>query len=155
MTEYLCQSTLTGQSVVPSSGSRSSSTAFTAQRYTSYSLPGWKRHARAKLEQIGDLPDNWDGYGSPAPTPNVLEFVRRALDSLNCEDLPEATIGPESGAAVFVEWEWEGKALELHFLSDRSVEYLTEDADGTEDDGKLQSGDVDGIRLLVAWLMRR
>lgn len=60
-------------------------------------------HGDSALEDIARLEDNWDGAGSLAPTPNIVEAARRIIRVLS-RYLPRPEITPNDNGTITMEW---------------------------------------------------
>src|SRR5437660_4615385 len=79
------------------------------------------------------LRENWDGYGSPPIAP---EAATAALSPISLGDmigLPLPKVSPVTGGGVHLEWEKDGRALELHIHPDHSVTYVTDGPEGLDE----------------------
>jgi hypothetical protein len=55
------------------------------------------------LSQLDSVPDDWNTYGSPAPTVRSIKTARRILDSLQSESLlPKRVLPSAEGGVAFV-----------------------------------------------------
>lgn len=65
---------------------------------------GWEA-ARADLDSIARLKDNWDGYNGAAPHPGAVENGHAFMDLLfKMDGEPPETIYPEPHGVVSFEW---------------------------------------------------
>ena len=110
----------------------------------------------AALEQLFD---NWDGNGSLAPLPGVIDHAREAMALLQASamarDLPwsDPHIGVNERGQVILEW-WQGdRALTLFVRSSNQVDYLK--AWGANIQNEMEDGAVSQIADFIAlshWL---
>ena len=106
-----------------------------------------------------ELADNWDGYGSPAPTTEVIVYAREALAMLHAGALAQSTAWTEPHIScnerghVTLEW-WKGsQTLTLYVRSANKLDYLK--AWGSNIDSEMKNGSVEGIADFIAlsrWL---
>ena len=77
-----------------------------------------------ELREVSALPANWDGDGSPAPSPAIVSAADALLNHLLDFDAP--FVVPVSGGGLQLEWSVGGKHLELAFIDSETVIFLTE-----------------------------
>jgi hypothetical protein len=90
---------------------------------------GWYWSAVRTLDELAALPIDWDGDGSPAPDPRVLG-VLRVLGGLRHPQTPEPDVVPDAGGGVALYWTYQGRRLELHFMSPEELSALRVTPDG-------------------------
>jgi hypothetical protein len=117
------------------------------------SVAPWLHKAFEDLQKLHQLGANWDGYGSPAVNPCVLEQGARILSALEIEGLPAPVICPVPGGGIQFEWEYAGRAMEIEVLPDGTIQYLAVEGGASEED-TLPAGSVDYTRRLLAWLIQ-
>src|SRR6185312_7822827 len=54
----------------------------------------WQRRALRAIAALGDLPNNWDGYGSRPPDRSVREWVSRLVLKADMGTLAEPEFSP-------------------------------------------------------------
>jgi hypothetical protein len=116
------------------------------------SYPPWLRTALKTLAQLAQLPENWDGYGSPAPQRIAADRASNLLTFLEWDDLPVPQIGPVPGGGIQIEWHVANRELEIEILPDGSGEFLRVDGEAMEE-GPLTADRPDASRALVDWVM--
>ena len=65
------------------------------------SPPAWQQ----ALAELASLPDNWDGYGSPALQAAAFKEAFRLLAAVEQENLPTPHLCPVTGGGVGIEWQ--------------------------------------------------
>jgi hypothetical protein len=103
-------------------------------------FPNWK------------LPENWDSYGSRPIQPAAIERASEALDFLSSINLPPPQIFPVPGGGLQLEFEQDGRELEIEFLPDGSTEYLMVASNGEMLEGSIPSGSKGDLYRLTYWL---
>lgn len=74
-----------------------------------------------QLLRFYNLEDNWDGEGSPAPIKELLDFVRKRIDTWRQEhDAPARVLITNNGDVAF-EWLTGGELSGLSFSLDAEV----------------------------------
>ncbi|MEA5448793.1 hypothetical protein VB780_09460 [Leptolyngbya sp. CCNP1308] len=111
--------------------------------------------------EFKELTENWDSYGSPKITEDAFQSLLNVLFQVQNEILPSPFICPVPGGGLQLEWEIGEYELELEFLPDGSIEFLTVDksANHLEDgmmEGKLErTNGIARIHELLAWLLSK
>jgi len=100
-----------------------------------------------------NLPDNWDGYGSPPPPQRVVNISIKLLEAIPFDDLPVPHVVPVSGGGIQIEWSIGQRELELEILPDGSVEFLKAERGQPLEEGKLTSVASSQVQSLLAWLI--
>ena len=108
----------------------------------------WKAIAKLK-----ELPDNWDGYGSPAIQSAALTAGFRLVLAIKTEKQPIPHVSPVPGGGIQLEWQTPNRELELEILPNGSVEYLTVTKDDQMEDGCLSVDQTDKVQGLIRWLI--
>jgi hypothetical protein len=128
--------------------------------YRTHSSPIWGRSfpvaglneeqvkAIQKIAGFERLPNNWDSYGSPRISEEVIEraieFVMASFDRG-----PSPRILPVSGGGIQFEWENDNRELEIEFTPDLNIEILlAEDGEPIEPRKAFTS-----IDDLLSWLI--
>ena len=107
---------------------------------------------RAVLE-LASLPENWDGYGSPSISVEVVnQAIRLVLDvaRLGIDPLPEPFVGPTAGGGIILEWNLGKRELSLSVLPDGMVEHVKSDSGEPLEEGQATWA---LLRGLVSWLV--
>ncbi|MGH2559593.1 MAG: hypothetical protein ACRDJH_11055 [Thermomicrobiales bacterium] len=91
------------------------------------------RPALARLNELADLPPDWDSYGANPPNPAAIAKAREILLELTQPlrlagtRIEPSTIGARADGGIMIEWGNPETALEVHIEPDGSVGYLYED----------------------------
>jgi hypothetical protein len=117
----------------------------------------WIGKALLLVCQIAEIPNNWDGEGSPQPDPGVTEAARLLLRRLRGSRLgaiPVPFVCPISGGGIQFEWNSPKKHLEIEFLDTSTIAFLKEEltpqGESTET-GEYPLGDAESTRQLLYW----
>jgi hypothetical protein len=86
--------------------------------------PAWVLGSLRGLDEMTELTDNWDGYGSPRIAPQAITSAKRLVASFAFGELAAPHVSPVSGGAVGLHWRAGNRELELTVLPDGQVEYL-------------------------------
>src|SRR5215467_9106658 len=84
----------------------------------------WLRAAQRKISELARLAENWDSYGSRPIQEAAIEQASKAIEYLSDINLPPPQIFPVPGGGLQLEFEQDGRELEIEFLPDGSMGYL-------------------------------
>jgi hypothetical protein len=112
----------------------------------------WLRAAYRKISELAQLEENWDTYNSRPIQPAAIEQASGALDFLSSIDLPPPQIFPVPGGGLQLEFEQDGRELEIEFLPDGSTGYLMVANNGEMREGSIPSGSKGDLYRLAFWL---
>jgi len=108
--------------------------------------------AMRRLGEIAKLPQNWDSYGSPPPTPIAVETVMDLLLKIDDRNLPFVRVVPVSGGGVQLEWCVSDRELQLEISGDGTAQYLQ-----IENGRPIKEEEVaptaEQLRSLLIWLV--
>jgi hypothetical protein len=110
----------------------------------------WKTNAISHVLRLGQLENNWDSYGSPKPSHNVVETALAIINTIPFDDLPFPDVVPVSGGGIQLEWSMEGRELEIQVRADGSLEFLQSENHEPTGEGPITS--VALLLSLVLWL---
>ena len=79
--------------------------------------PSWLDGTILRLDDLLNLPDGWDSYGSRRVDPNIAGVALRVLDQILDSSCPVPSIVPTHEGRLQFEWHKEGIDLELEILS--------------------------------------
>lgn len=88
----------------------------------------WIPRALARLAVVAALPDNWDDEGSPGTDPKILGAAVDLLRRIHLADsiaIPAPGVCPIPGGGFQLEWEYGLKSLDLEFIDDKTLCFLT------------------------------
>jgi len=121
--------------------------------------PLTSRHLTERFAALEALEDDWDGRGSPAPSPTLITSAREALALLQAgataRGLPWTNphIGSNERGEIALEW-WRGeRTLTLFIRSEEQLDYLK--AWGSDIENEMEDGEVSRLADFVAlsrWL---
>lgn len=109
----------------------------------------WLQSTLKSLAEFRKLPDNWDSYNSPRITRAACQALRDILLQIDDNSLPEPFVCPVPGGGLQLEWEVGKRELELEFLPDGSIEFLTVDKNANHLEDSMTEGKVDGENIIV------
>lgn len=111
-----------------------------------------RRRMLDKLAELSILPDNWDGYGSPSLQPAVKEAAADLIGILCEAGAPLPHFAPVSGGGLQLEWQRNGRELELEILPNGDLAFLKVYESGEMEEGLLPRSFHDHVVELVQWL---
>lgn len=112
----------------------------------------WLRAAQQKISELARLAENWDSYGSRPIQSSAIEQASKAIEYLSDISLPPPQIFPVPGGGLQLEFEQDGRELEIEFLPDGSTEYLMIASNGEMREGSIPSGSKGDLYRLAYWL---
>lgn len=112
----------------------------------------WLRAAQHKISELTQLQENWDSYGSPPIQPSAIEQASESLKYLSVLHLPHPQIFPVPGGGLQIEFQQEGRELEIEFLPDGSIEYLMVATDNEMREGSILPSSSGDLYRLAFWL---
>jgi hypothetical protein len=112
----------------------------------------WLRAAQRKISELAQLTENWDSYGSHPIQRVAIERASDAIGCLSTINLPAPQIFPVPGGGLQLEFEQDGRELEIEFFPDGSTEYLMVASNGEMREGSIPSGSKGDLYRLAFWL---
>lgn len=117
----------------------------------------WEREVLSRLEQVAELPNNWDHEGSPRTSPAILVAAWDFITRLELDDFPVPFVCPVPGGGFQFEWSAGTKHVEIEFVDEKTILYLTQEQlpQGDRiDSGEYPFNDTDKTRRLLNWFTR-
>lgn len=105
--------TLSGTEYAPPTG-LSDRPHYTIEEATSST---WRAAAIKRLEQLVNLPPNWDSYGAKKITQRTAQISLQILDSVMRDSTPPPSIVPVPSGRIQLEWHARGIDLEVEVVS--------------------------------------
>lgn len=143
--KYSYRGVLSQNRIIPSSGSSVASESDSFQQHWSVpritgnssevvykvafgeGTPEWVENIRIKLNELLNLPDDWDSYGAKKVDVNSTIFVFELLTTLIERDVPEPSIVPTVEGGIQLEWHIKDINFEVEINPDRNTSYYFED----------------------------
>jgi len=108
-----------------------------------------------RLSRLASLPEDWDSYGSPPPSEEIIDISAQIFQSGDySSDLPAAKIDPISGGGIQIAWNLEERELEIDVLPNKSIEYLKVERNEPVKEGEFPF-EADKIHALLVWFLHR
>ena len=115
-----------------------------------YGVADWYLDCLETVRRLGDMPDGWDAYGSPAITVRAIIAMNYLLSVLSSQRVLAPHIAPVSGGGLQLEWVYGNRSLELEIRPSGNLEYLVTDGD------QMSTGAIPNwtrvLPLLIDWL---
>lgn len=119
-----------------------------------YEVPQALPHLIAELEELAELPENWDGYGSPPIQPPVKKTAYQLLEFLEKLVMPSPHVAPVSGGGLQLEWQAGKRELELEIFPNGEVSFLTVETSGEMEEGTFSADFRTDLSRLATWFKR-
>ena len=108
----------------------------------------------SRLDELGRLQPNWDGYGSPVIDPDIIAAARGFVRSLPKDIAYRPIIVPMSTGNLQFEWHKASKILELEFETPQLIHYLQWHPESkVEEEGTFPATNIDKAVDLIQWFM--
>ncbi|MDZ7751399.1 MAG: hypothetical protein U5S82_07000 [Gammaproteobacteria bacterium] len=120
------------------------------------SQPGWLQEITERLNELINLPENWDSYGAKPVYVECAIHTLRLLSEISKPQTPIPTVIPTSEGNLQVEWHLNGIDLEVKVLAIDRLEVFFEDeaSQGPEWEGEL-SYDLSPLSHFIECISRR
>jgi len=113
----------------------------------------WLESAFEEIEELAALPFNWDGYGSSPPGMKECQYAKRLLTSISFAKFPRPNIVPVSGGGIQLEWQYQGRELELEIVAGSgNMAFLKVYQDGTTEEDLYPIAAIEITKKLLRWL---
>jgi hypothetical protein len=118
---------------------------------TPLNVSEWYLDALKTISELGGLPNNWDGYGSPMLHEEARIIAVQVLSLLAWTGADAPHIAPVPGGGLQFEWDVADRSLELEVLPSGEIEFLVTMDNGWSREGPITSKDKQ-IPFLTKWL---
>jgi hypothetical protein len=116
-----------------------------------YEMPPPFQRMIDEVDELADLPENWDGYGSPPIQSAAKETAYRLVELLDQLGMPNPHFAPVSGGGLQLEWQKGKCELELEILPTGEVSFLTVEESGEMNEAALPSDFQPDLSRLATW----
>jgi hypothetical protein len=97
------------------------------------SLPKWFQEAIASLDELGELPANWDSYGAKRIRHSSILAAIELLFCVMRDETPAPAVVPTNRGTVMLEWHTQGVDLEVEVIGPGRLHVAFENTgEGTE-----------------------
>jgi len=113
----------------------------------------WLESVVRKIDDLASLSLNWDSYGSSPPGVEECQYAKSILSLIEQDNFPVPDIVPVSGGGIQLEWQYQGRALELEIVANSgSVNFLKIHEDGTAEEDSYPITAREITQGLLRWL---
>jgi hypothetical protein len=116
-----------------------------------YEMPQPLRRMIDEVDELANLPENWDGYGSPPIQSAVRRTAYKLVELLDNLGLPNPHFAPVSGGGLQLEWQKEKRELELEIFPNGKVSFLMVEDSGEMNEGALPPDFQPDLSRLATW----
>ena len=142
------------RSAFPSGGARYTISS-AAQLTSEAPAPSWISKIAQRLEELGNLPENWDSYGAPSIDASVIQAAMDALDSVRDLEIPAPQVTPTARGGIQFEWNLTHFEAELEFVNIHRAEWWACDPQSdAEEEDELSLIDLRALRMKLRRLAR-
>jgi hypothetical protein len=107
-----------------------------------------------QLDNLKQLPKDWNGYGAQPIDPDTIEAAERFIVDLPDNIITAPTVVPMTRGRLQFEWHLGNRSLELEFETPGRIHYLKADDDsGLEEENILFTTQMTSILELLRWFV--
>lgn len=117
------------------------------------SQPLWSKTVRDRLNELTELPNDWDSYGSPPVKFTNVSIALELLANLSIYNMPKPHVVPISGGGVQFEWADDDKELEIEVRANGSIEFLIVDSEENTTEGAIENSKSGKLFCLSNWYL--
>jgi len=103
------------------------------------------------LDALSKLPIDWDSYGSPKISDDLIMAAKRFLYQLEFEFIAPRVV-PVSGGGIQLEWQIGERELELEFTDSENIGYLKVSNEEPIEESQFNRNDFNTGRNTIQWL---
>lgn len=104
------------------------------------------------LDELATLRVDWDSYGSPKISDDLIMAAKRFLYQLEFEFIAAPRVVPISGGGIQFEWEMGERELELEFIDSDNIGYLKVCNEEPIEENQFNRNDFNAGRNIIQWL---
>jgi len=106
------------------------------------------------LDALSKLPIDWDSYGSPKISNDLIKAAKNFLNQLEFEFefIAAPRVVPISGGGIQFEWQMGERELELEFIDSDNIGYLKVCKEEPIEENQFNRNDFNAGRNLIQWL---
>lgn len=118
-------------------------------------LNSWIRETQNILQELKQLPENWNSYGSPKVTSEALNRSQELIRIFALSGMSKPQIFPVSGGGIQFEWQGDKGELEIEILPNGDILYLIVDENEDTDEGKISPNFTLDVSRLAKWYRQK
>ncbi len=120
----------------------------------------WKKLCMKKIDEFEQFEDNWDSYDALPFKKGYLDFIRSFIEDLR-NDIPQPSVVPINDGSIQLEWDVNGKHLEMEITKTKKIMWLKDKGKITKtgfkydekyEDGTIDCDDIEKINELIDWI---
>lgn len=115
--------------------------------------PIWLPEISAQLNQLADLPSNWDSYSSPPVSSVAILKARTIIVQLDIGDLPKPHVCAVAGGGVGLHWRVGTRDLELDIDADAKIAFVQTILPDQMTDGTVER--IEDLQSVIDWAARQ
>ena len=104
------------------------------------------------LDALSKLPIDWDSYGSPKISNDLIIAAKSFLYQLEYEFIAAPRVVPISGGGIQLEWQMGERELELEFIDSDNIGYLKVRNEKPIEESQFNLNDFNAGRNTIQWL---
>lgn len=104
------------------------------------------------LDALSKLPIDWDSYGSPKISNDLIIAAKSFLYQLEYEFFAAPRVVPISGGGIQLEWQMGERELELEFIDSDNIGYLKVRNEKPIEESQFNLNDFNAGRSAIQWL---
>ncbi len=117
-----------------------------------YAVASLIEKAIGDLDKLSTLPFDWDSYGSPKISDDLIMAAKRFLYQLEFEFIAAPRVVPISGGGIQFEWQMGERELELEFIDSDNIGYLKVCNEKPIEESQFNLNDFNAGRNTIQWL---
>ena len=93
------------------------------------SVAAWYLDSLDTVKRLGNMPENWDGFGSPSISVRATIATNYVLSLISFLRMSAPHIAPVPGGGIQLEWDADDRSLEIEIDEAGECEYLVSRAE--------------------------
>lgn len=106
------------------------------------------------LDELSTLPTDWDSYGSPKISNELINVAKMFLRQLEYDFIDAPHVVPISGGGVQFEWQIGERELELEFMDAETIGCLKVRSDEPIEESQFNRNNLRAAQNAIQWLKR-
>lgn len=115
----------------------------------------WCTERISRVEQLAELPENWDSYGANGVALHSIDWARNliaVLSRINNVPAPLVSASPDGNVALSWNWNNDRRDLDVEVLPNGRLRYCYMDSEDKSSDREGTTSDITVIAgILTAW----
>lgn len=116
------------------------------------------KEAAKRLEELVNLKDDWDGYGSKPVKPENAKFALEILKQIQEPDFPTPQFCPGSDGELQIEWYTDVGEMQLYITAPNNAYFWTDNIEvcpgGEADEGIELTNDFTRVKKQLRYLTK-